>query len=69
MVPEADRVTIVKDDKEALRRDFPSYKPKYPVDREAIVKAVPHDMFCKDDGFMLTEHGEVWLDEKGNINR
>jgi len=38
-----------------------------PALRRKIENSVPRLMFARDLGVMLTEHGEIWLDDKGRV--
>jgi hypothetical protein len=40
------------------------FTPRYV---ESIKKAVPHNMFCRYDGVMLGQVGEVWFDADGKV--
>jgi hypothetical protein len=59
---------FVRGDTKYLKKTFGWTLPKGKGIREEIVSAIPHDMFCKDTGFMLGS-GAVWFDDDGNIPR
>lgn len=58
----------VKGDAATLRRDFKFTAPKSSQWEKEIVEAVPHNVFCNSQGFMLG-NGIVWFDGKGNVKK
>jgi hypothetical protein len=59
---------FVRGDTNYLKKTFGWTLPKMRGVREEIMRAIPHDLFCKDTGFMLGR-GAVWFDDNGNIVR
>lgn len=59
-------IAVVHDDTKTLKKDFNFSIPSSPSWKKAFAKTVPHDLFCKDDGYMLGD-GIVWFGNDGKI--
>jgi hypothetical protein len=59
-------VAVMRDDTKTLKRDFYFSIPESPHWKKLFAEAVPHDLFCNYQGYMLGS-GIVWFDSSGKV--